>query len=267
MTVTGRTCDACHTRPVRNTRTLCDRCALELAQDIEALPDLIDELETTFTRQANITRNHGKTTTHADVIYDLRIAALRDRAIATLHHWAVTIGDGQAITRVPIVDWIESAAQQLAGAINDIVRRDDAHKMHHQITELARDICHAIDRPADRIYAGTCCDRPLYAKSGTPTATCRKCGIHHDVGDRRATMLAALDDMLLPAADIAGLVTYLGDLAIGRERTRKLINQWHARGRLAAHGHTTTGAPRFAFGETLALLARRQADQHNGHHG
>lgn len=89
--MTPGSCRACLARPTRDTRTLCDQCAWEIASALEALPDLINELWVTFTRQANTSRNVGKTGRRNMVVYDLRVAELRDDVFATLHRWTVTI--------------------------------------------------------------------------------------------------------------------------------------------------------------------------------
>lgn len=282
--MTQRICDSCLTRPTRDTRTLCDQCAWELRRDLDQLPDLLDELDTTIGQQARISRGRGNPR-RGMVTYNLHAADIRDQAHALLHQWTVTIHGGNPATW-PAPEWLDPMCRLLAATVDGIAHRDDAARIHRDITDLTRRITRAIDRPADRIYAGTCgalvqpdpdtqpgdgtargatghwrCDQPLYARPGAGLVTCQTCGAHHDVRRRRDHMLNQLDDMLLPAAQIAGLVAYLGDLGTGRNQVRKLINQWHHRGRIASHGATRTGQPKFVFGEVLDLLTAWQAER------
>src|SRR5690606_28591465 len=52
------TCPACLTRTTRDTHTLCDQCAWQVRRDLDDLPALAKEINTTLTKQARF--DNGK---------------------------------------------------------------------------------------------------------------------------------------------------------------------------------------------------------------
>ena len=291
--MTPHVCDACWQRPTRDTRLLCDQCAWRLGREVNALPVLVDELDTTLTRQARIGGNRGgrrgtRTTDPVDKIagelgtWEARnpVLQLRDSIGPTLTRIARDVVGGN-----PPSDpsWLAVTAQLLEQHVDTIARHPDAAAIYAEVTELADQARHAIDRPADRLYAGICgatvesteepgdglarggvghwrCTEALYAQPGWEGITCSECGSWYAVTERRQQMLRDLDDRLVTAAEAATLAGYLGELAVDRTRFRNLITQWRRRGRIAPHDTAVDGSPRYKFGEVIALLARHQAD-------
>lgn len=293
MKTAAQICDACWQRPTRDTRLLCDQCTWRLGRELDALPVLVDELDTTLTRQARIGGNRGgrRGTRPTDPVAKID---------AELHAWnsrlpVLQLRDsiGPALTRIardvvggnPPADpsWLDVTAQLLQQHLDTIARHPDAAAIWRELTGLADQARHAIDRPADRLYAGICgatvesteepgdglarggvghwrCTEPLYADPRYGDVTCPECGTRWDVDQRRQQMLRDLDDRLVTAAEASRLAAYLGELHVGHDRFRNLITQWRRRGRIATHDHADDGTPRYLFGEVIALLARHQAD-------
>lgn len=254
-------------RPMRDVLLLCDQCRWELEQALAEMPALIDDLMITLTRQARIVQRNGGRSAEKPLPFHAKASELGDHARSVLVGWVRVLAEDNA-AHYP-ADNIEAISIWLVSRIDDLARHEAAADMWSEITGVANDIRRVTDRPPDRIYAGICgadiedrpgwqCGEPLYAKPSAELVTCRACVTVHRVDKRRQQMLDALDGMLLTAAEIARLATYLiGDMDRSREQVRKLINQWHSRGLLVPRSRV--GDPRFNFGEVKILLAREQA--------
>lgn len=122
----------------------------------------------------------------------------------------------------------------------------------------------AVDRPAERRYAGPCggltfdaeqrvidCDGEVYAYGPSQTATCPRCGAEYSVEDRRGWMRDRMDDVLLPAADLARALAGLG---VGV--TSAQVRGWRHRGLLAAVDVNTKGQPLYVVGDAMDLAIK-----------
>ena len=270
------TCPACLTRTTRDTHTLCDQCAWQVRRDLDDLPALAKEINTTLTKQARF--DNGKSRPGKNRPLDLARDEDVDRFLRSWETRTQLIRLRDSIPRT-IRKWMEATNSRRHELAHRISLHEKAAEAYAEITGLAASIRKAIDRPPDLVFAGKCgtivetdgepgdgtarggvghwrCDKSLYAEPGRPTVRCTRCGATHDVADRRAQLLTELDNQLCTAAEIAKLVVHLGDLGVSRQQTRKLINKWNQRGRLPSYG---THPPRFRFGDVLALLARHRA--------
>ena len=121
----------------------------------------------------------------------------------------------------------------------------------------------AVDRPADRRYAGPCtatttdadglaidCPGELYARHGAPDIECPDCGAVYDVESRRAWLLDQANDRLLPATELARAVDGLGVPV-----TPSMIRNWRARGRILNRGTDT--APLYRVGDVIDIFTAR----------
>lgn len=268
------TCATSCGRPTRDTLMLCDQCVWEIRQALDpdaahpdrSIPAMLDDLATTLTRQARITQRNGKSKSAVHPVpFHIRASDIAAHARAVLVGWVrVLAGDNPELYPR---DSLRAMTAWLLKRLDAIAMHEAAAEIHAEITDTAARIRYVIDRPADRLYAGTCgtafaeqhhCDEPLYAHPGSPVVRCADCGTVHDVAKRREAMLKRLDDRLVTAAEFAGLATYLiQDMGRSREQTRKLVNQWHKRGLLERKNHA--GDPLFRFADAIAVLARDQA--------
>jgi hypothetical protein len=137
------------------------------------------------------------------------------------------------------------------------------------VAAAARVLRGVVDGPADRQLVGACtCGTALDARPGARTIACPDCGARWDVAESRDILLRHVDGMLLTAAEIAGLAV-VQDPERKRDKVRKLINMWTARGGakggLDPRGRTADGDPTYQVGEVLARLA--EAENRRGRRG
>lgn len=279
---------------------VCDPCQRQLREDLEAvheqthprtgqvMPGLAAELELAVTRQTRLGGATGgsraterplpfsqdasrvrSTATHTFLAWLLDAAARRRRRIAPL---GPTCRDcthpscerrrgnlaGMALCLVDHLPWL--------------LVRADAGQAVDELTYAVALIRRAIDRPADRVYVGTClaplpdrkhCTTDLYAHRGADTITCPACTVEYDVSARRSWLLDQAENQLATAPEIARAVTALGQ-PIKVER----IRQWAHRGRLIPHtfdelDSDATGAtrirPLYRVGDVLDLIAAQES--------
>lgn len=112
----------------------------------------------------------------------------------------------------------------------------------------------AVDRPADRHYAGPCtnpeCDGELYALVGRRVVECPKCGAGYEVDDRRAWLLNEAWTMVATGPDIARA---LAGHTFGLEVNLSTLRRWASEGRLE-RVDTVAGRPRYRVGDVVELL-------------
>jgi hypothetical protein len=131
----------------------------------------------------------------------------------------------------------------------------------------------AVDRPADRWYAGPCghvndwatldvCTLDVYARPGRAAGTvvliCDghrqggaevACGAEHSEASRRRFLLASVEDELLPLEALRAVVPTL----IGRNPSRGVVYQWRKRGKLEPRDVTAAGVELYRGGDFLRL--------------
>lgn len=242
-------------RPAHNNLAICVHCTWLLGRDLDDAPELAAELDVTRYRLSAVTTAStagGCGAYDPPLPFDPRAAAAAFALHQVLDVWAARIeravtGRARPLHTEGLTRWLHHHHGELAG-------RDDAAGAVTQIGAAVGRGWRVVDRPADRVYAGTCgCGEQLYAQPGHATVTCRACDTEHHAETRRADMQSALDGRLMTGAEIARLAQYFGHVA-DRERARNLIKVWAGRGQVVAHGHTDAGAPLYPFGETLSRL-------------
>lgn len=262
-------CARCNRPTTHDGARLCTSCLDGLFADLKQVSELYDDLDITRTKQDVISAEHSRVSGSKERPLGYRpgaLAAAEELTIA-LRFWARTIADEweQRLNRT-----FRAPADPKACALwlrcnpNTIRYSQHAADMVDQIgyaVTKARRVC---DRPAERRYAGACqeCGADLYSREQATHITCPACGRTYRSDERYASLLVELRDRLATAADIAAGVGRLH----GQPIDRKVINQWHSRGRLAAHGHTPEGHPMFRIGDVLdlALRPKRQKAGVNG---
>lgn len=118
-----------------------------------------------------------------------------------------------------------------------------------QIERAHADLERLFDRVPDQVFLGDChtdteygpCIEPLYApkpaagKEMVATVSCRRCNAQHETADRRAELMAAVDDYHGTAREISALLRNLA----GDDVTVRMIYAYRSHGLVTAVGQRT----------------------------
>lgn len=276
------------TRTMPGHHTVCRACSTELLRDLRDVPSLARHLELAATRQTRLPTTGGTlqrpdpeergaeiglTIRRAPLPWDERArlaehalqSTLAERVRALQHgvhpypgptcrtctHRSCTylsLGRPPA-TLAAMAAWLIRHRAQLLG------RADTAEAVTELRAAVAR--VHRLIEPADQMYAGPCdqCGADLYARPGAPTAACRVCVDDHGrrlrylVAQRRGWMLAEVEELLLPAPDVARALT-----SLVRPIAPALLYTWVARRRLTPRTTDGRGRALFRVGDVLELM-------------
>ena len=252
-------------RPTRDTLTMCDTCADSLSKALGEVPWVVDELNTTITRQRAIPTEGSASNAETALPWHEKAGdALRDLK-ALLVSWALFCEaeavQHQSPRREPLSIDDDSAvalSRWLLWRVDGLARHEIGPDAVDEITDAVANCVRMIDRRPDRWYAGPCinlvdegeCGADLYAKRQTGDVKCRKCGAVYDVAERREFLLAEAEDRLADASTLARAVSWLGTEPLTAARVRK----WAERGRIVSHGHDGR-RPLYRIGDAIDLLA------------
>lgn len=251
----NRTCPC--GQPTGETTYICSSCTNQLWNTLDAIPDLLVDLDLTRTRQ----RSYGTTTSRpagdalpwheaaSRSIADLRTAlyACVDRCIGQ----RIASSEQVETTLRPASKALDDVARWLQVRVDQIAGKPWAPDARRLITAHNHAL-KVIDRPPEHTYAGPCqvCGADLYTLPDQPAVRCAGCGTVEDVARRRSYLLAAVDDHLATATEIARALTSLA-MPVTSER----IRQWKHRERLQARAHEPhTGHPLYRVGDVIDLL-------------
>lgn len=255
---------------------LCTSCVTELREGIAriALPgkynraNLLDELDTVISRQARMS-SKGRRGKGAEqpMIVDLRAAHEHEQLVHIVRRAFVLVGlVSYARTAHGTYRWPAGARAQALIAAQNVERIVMHPECVGLLTDMRTRIAEAtrvIDRPPDQWYIGQCtaqldngvCTRDLYAREGASSVRCPGCRTEHDVSQRRAVLLEAVENVLATATEIARAVHLLPTPV-----TRATIYSYAHRGRLVQKGTSTRGEPLYRVGDVLDLV-RQQAQR------
>lgn len=264
MTGRGPTCPT-HGQPLHNAE-LCPGCIHHLEQALAEIPAIVDDLETTLTRQGATGQRDGGRSATKPLPFDLTASGLLHELHRLLAGWVNEVRCSS--DRLPrdagtatLARWLQTRLPRLAQYPAATELADDIHR----VVERSKWV---IDRRPDRWYAGPCltagCVEPdvhgrprptdLFVQPKAKRVLCRRCGASYDVAERRALLLAAAEDVLATATEIARAVTSLAGVTVRAAR----VWQWAHRGRLVAHSVDGQGHPLYRVGDVIELLAAEQ---------
>lgn len=280
------TCPRCG-RPIHDQAYICGPCAGRLTKDLAAAASVAGEAWTTIARQA-VMGSSGRSS-ERPLPFSWEAADAVNSVANTFTTWArhcseergipwgpppAVLGPLCGIQGCPSCLTIRRSrrrphalawtARWLAGQIEWLRHRREADEAFEELHDACRLAIRTVDLPPDRTFAGRCeCGTYLYAFAGRETVRCVECEREYDVEAMREHMRTQLDESLFTAAEVATLAAFMG-ISANRQKTRKLINVWHARGVVAAHG-SIDGDPVFRFGEVIERVAgvsasRRSSD-------
>lgn len=158
------------------------------------------------------------------------------------------------------------AAEWLATFPGLLAEHPAAGELHSDITGLEHRLRRMVDRAPDKVYLGKCeaeiegqkCPEDLYAIPGRDMATCRTCGSHWDVREKRDWALCLVEDQLRTAAEVSKALSRLSYPV-----TTSMIRGYVHRGKLTQHPPAQDDAsrrPLYRIGDVLDLLHSDQRE-------
>lgn len=249
-------CSTCD-KPCPDTITICSACEARLVGWLREVPWLLDELEVTITRQDRVVEKQPGKSNEKPMMFNDRASDARDELLRTLRFYANA--HGWQGTRNPDVYLL---GQMHAIRICDPKR---SRILYHDINEDVHAAKQAIDRPADKVFAGPCnteyrglggtaiCSADLYAREGKATVRCRECGAEHDVQARREWMLKEVRNYEADAGLMASILT-----GLGFKIDSSTIRKYGADNLIEVRGKSATGAAKYNIGQVLDTFAVKQ---------
>lgn len=243
-------------QPTPESAYMCIDCHGQLWDALNEVPELVDELELTLTKQRRFATQTDAPRSTSDDALPFNIAA--SRALDRLRVLLVQLVRRSIESHVHSLDWrdrspgesIVTMSTWLTYRVDGITQQPWAAEAM-QLVDIVRHSAYVIDRPAERTFAGPCdqCGHDLYAVDGKTTVTCRDCELTYDLDERRAWLLSLVDDRLATAVEISRALTSLS-LPVTAER----IRQWKHRERIDVRAHDSHGSPLYRVGDVVALL-------------
>lgn len=266
--MTATVCDC--GKPV-NGAYLCGDCTVELRKHLADVPGVRRELEVSLSRQSAVERQEGGRSHEKPLPYDLGASVALEALGKALRRWTGLLGFLTAD--------IDGCSALLTNRLGVLRQREDAGAC---LAEVGQAVIHGrqiVDRRADRWYVGPCngegwtdrdigvdehgCGFELYARPGAVEVACRRCGISYDVAQRRAWMLEAAEDYLLPLPEMGRALSGL----LGTDLKAGTMGSWKSRGQLVPHGREMRGGRSvelFRVGDVIDLVARLQDPNRRG---
>jgi DNA-directed RNA polymerase subunit RPC12/RpoP len=241
-------------------RSVCRACPRAAGRALTALwhqdrtdrgiaPSLLDELDTTLTRQTRVNAGAAGRSADRPLPYDERAAKVRADIIGVLGGAARAWQAPEVVLRIgrreprALARWLGINLPVKLGWPSTPAIVADLIRLHLAAVE-------AVDRPLGAWYAGRCvnCGGDLYAGEGAAAIRCRACGARIDVQAQREHLLAKVNDALATAAEISRAVHLTP-----RPVSPSMLNRWVARGMLTRRGKTVTGEHLYRVGDVLDL--------------
>lgn len=238
-------------RPVGDGYT-CQRCADRLSVALGDVPALWEQLDIVLTRQARYGDPEGRGGEKA-VPFNIKASELGTALRGLLNTWCRLIAEERG---KPLPEGEDPPPPVVAGWLLAHVVWLRHHRAGHEaveeITSVVRAIRKAVDRPAERIYAGPCrdCGGDMFGKPGAVSVECRPCGLSYDVAGMLTWMRGQVYGRLVTAKEGVVLLSRFG-LPVAQ----KTIDKWHERNRLTEHGHDPSGKRLYLFDDLVTLAA------------
>ncbi len=245
---------------------ICFGCERRLAGWLRAIPDLLEDLEITITRQDHIGSSRvGGKSSETPLMFNERASKAKTDLIFALRYWSAQMGrTWRRLTP-------EEYAHFLVTHMHAVRIYEDAGELYREVDRAVRKARQAIDRPAERVFAGPCntevqgfggtafCSADLYARPGKSVVVCRECGTEHDVPTRREWMLSEVRNYDADAALMSSILA-----GLGFKIDASTIRRYGAEGLLSVMGVGPNGAARYNIGQVLDTFAVKQERKKSG---
>ena len=232
---------------------VCVGCGAGFEQALAETPWLVDELNLVISKQTRYGDGlGGKAIGKAQPLpYDQRASDALTELHGLLTSWARMLQEENPHWRLPRGD-TPSLSGWMMSRVHTVRYHAAGGDCVDEITGAFRTGRRAIDRPAERRYAGPCeCGKDLYHRPGAGTVKCRECSREYEVGELYQWMKDQVRGRLVTAREGATLLSRF-DL----ETKQATVDKWHERGMVAAKGHNPKGHRLYLFDDLVDLAAR-----------
>lgn len=242
---------------------ICHGCTQRLRVSLRAVSELLEELDTTLSRQDRIGSPQEGIAAEKPLPMNVGASAAKSTLLASLHGWARCLSEdtGHAITGTPwewladntlsvrMRDWAPDAVLELIGPPGT----GDTAVSQDVIGRAWR----AVDRPDRLVFIGVCpCGVELRARRGEGIIRCYGCGVSADVEETRERLLDSAAGQELGAADIARALS-----TEDQPVTAAMVRGWaltdartRAKGGPAGFGPVRLDPPKYRLGDALERL-------------
>ena len=226
-------------RTVADGAPICSHCGATLAEQLQSVPDLLDDLLVTISRQDRIGAGGVAGPPDEQPAPRLDVTRALDALVGEITTWARDLSETHGLT-IPVpgrpaqdarLHSAARAADWLAEHVHLIRVHPAALEAHRALTAAIGTATARTDRRPPQVYRGPCeCGAELHAEPGAVIVTCRNraCRRTYDGRQLRESLLAQAADQLLTTAELSAALTGLS------EATVKVgtIHSWHHRGQL-----------------------------------
>jgi hypothetical protein len=229
---------------------VCQRCADKLSTALGDIPALWEELDTVLTRQNIYSDDHSRSGAEAPLPFNATASELGWVLRNTLSTWCRLIAEERG-KQLP-EDNPPAISKWTLNHVSWLRHHKAGHEAVEEIVSVVDKIRQAVDRPAERIYAGPCqdCGGDMYGKPGAASVDCRPCGLSYDVAEMLTWMRSQVYGRLVTAKEGVVLLSRFG-LPV----QQKTIDKWHERKRIEDRGHDHEGKRLYLFDHLVALAA------------
>lgn len=248
---------------------VCQHCADRLERALGDIPALWEELDTVLTKQARYAAAEARRGERS-LPFNPEASEIGWVLRNTLTTWCRVVIEERPVIAGPVHpaclhiscntarrsrlpdDNMPSICMYLLGHVGWLRHHRAGAEAVEEITTAVNQVRRAIDRPAERIYAGPCkdCGGDMYAKPDAASVDCRPCGLSYNVTEMLEWMRAQVYGRLVTAKEGVVLLSRFG-LPI----QQKTIDKWWERKRISDHGKDPEGKRLYLFDDLVTLAA------------
>lgn len=231
---------------------VCQHCADRLSRALGDVPGLWEELDTVLTKQARYAAAEFRRGEQA-LPFNPAASELGTSLRGILNTWCRLIAEERG-KELPD-DTAEAVSRWLLNHVTWLRHHQAGAEAVEEMTNAVSQVRRAVDRPAERIYAGPCadCHGDMYGKPGATSVECRPCGLEYPVEDMQAWMRSKVNGRLVSAREGVTLLSRFG-LPV----QQKTIDKWVQRNRLTPYCLDRQDRRIFLFGELIPLASASQ---------
>ena len=229
---------------------VCQTCADRLSVALGDVTALWEELDTVLTKQARYAAAEARRGERA-LPFNPEASELGWALRNTLATWCRLIAEERG-RELPDQDTPPAMAKWLLFHTEWLRHHRAGAEAVEEITSVVGRIRKAVDRPAERIYAGPCkdCNGDMYGKPDAAKVECRPCGLEYDVAEMLEWMRSKVYGRLVTAREGVILLCRFG-LPV----QQKTIDKWVERKRLTVHSHDANKVRLYLFDDLVPLAA------------